>query len=469
MPTPLLTRDELLRRLKANAPSIPEPVVDVVRRLQQRGHQAVLAGGCVRDLLLGRPSDDFDVATSARPELVMQAFPHVVPTGLQHGTVLVVLGEGPHEKVEVTTFRGESEYVDGRRPSSVHFHEDLHADLARRDFTVNAIAYDPVRGALHDPFDGVGDLSLRLLRAVGDPLERFSEDGLRALRAVRLASVLRFRVDRPTLNAVGQTRDTFRKVALERVRDELQKLLLKSPRPSRGLRLLASTGLLEDVAPEMLPMRGHPQNRWHRWDVWEHTLRVVDAAPPKLVVRLAALLHDVSKPACAQPSSAPGEYSFHGHENVGAKVSRAMLERLRFPTKVIEAVAHLVREHNWHYSPDWTDGAVRRAIARVGVDALEDYFELREADILGHGRNREESLRNLAELRARIEAERARASALSIRDLAVNGNDLMKELGRRPGTWVGETLRALLQHVLDRPEDNQRERLLELARELTSE
>lgn len=452
-----------IERLHASAETVPESVRFVLQRLHAEGHEAYLAGGCVRDVLLGRHCDDYDVATSARPDLVQRAFPKVIPTGVQHGTVTVIAGDGPHDQVEVTTFRGEGEYLDGRRPATVHFLDDIDADLARRDFTVNAIAWDPLRSIVRDPFGGIPDLGRRRIRAVGVARDRFLEDGLRAMRAVRFASVLGFGLDTPTKLAIPETLDVFRRVAMERVRDELVKMLVRSPRPSRGLRLLADTGLMGCFLPELLEGRGVAQNRHHRWDVWEHTLRVVDHAEPSPVVRLAAMLHDVAKPRCAAPV-APGENSFHRHETVGETMASEILERLKCSRKTIEAVSLLVREHLWHYEPAWTDGAIRRRLAKVGAEALPDFFALREADIKGHGVHVREGLANLAALKVRFEAELARSAALSIQDLAIGGGDLMRETGRGPGPWIGETLRALLQHVLDRPEDNERERLLALVR-----
>lgn len=458
----------LSNRLQQASAGVPVQVVDVLVRLQQAGHQAYLAGGCVRDVLLGRVSADFDIASSARPEQVIALFPRVHPTGLQHGTVTVVTdGDERSRHVEVTTFRGEGVYVDGRRPAAVTFLDEIEKDLARRDFTVNAIAWDPVADVVVDPFGGIADAARRRIRAVGNAVDRFSEDGLRSLRAVRFASVLSFGLDGATRRAIPTTLATFRKVAVERVRDEFVKLLVNSRKPSRGIELLADTGLLGEFLPELLEGKGVLQNRWHRWPVWEHVLRVVDHSAPRLEVRLGALLHDIAKPRCAEPHPVhAGEFSFHRHEHVGAEMAQEVLERLRFSTRTTEAVVRLVKQHNWYYRPDWSDGAVRRHLAKVGTDArsLEDFLALREADIRGHGVNLEAGLANLEELKARFAAEMEKANALSIKELAVDGRGLMKALGLSPGPQVGELLRALLQHVLDQPEDNTEERLLEIAR-----
>lgn len=474
--SPFATSRTLLQVLQKGGPPISPGAREVLETLQDAGHEAFLAGGCVRDLLLGRTPTDYDVATNARPAEVMKLFRRVVPTGLQHGTVTVVWREpdvaGVHrdalssEHIEVTTYRGEGAYLDGRRPETVEFLDAIEQDLGRRDFTINAIAFDPLTGDVRDPFGGVGDLARRRLRAVGRALERFSEDGLRPLRAVRFASMLGFGIERETREAIPATLDTFRRVAPERVRDELNRLLLRSPAPSRGLRLLAETGLLAEMIPELLEGRGFLQNRWHRWDVWEHTLRTVDHAPADLVVRLAALLHDVAKPRCAEQVG-PGEHTFHKHETVGAALAGRIVERLRYPRKVCEQVSHLIREHNWYYRSEWTDGTVRRHLARLGPENLVPFLALREADLRARGRAVRSGLANLAELRRRFEAEIERDSALSLRDLAISGGDVMQVLGTGAGPRVGEILRALLQHVLDHPEDNDRERLMSLARTLS--
>lgn len=443
-----------------DAKAVPEDVMAVLRTLRGAGKQAWLAGGAVRDLLRGKGAEDFDVATDAVPEQVVKLFPKVVPTGIQHGTVMVLSGD---HKVEVTTFRGEGAYLDGRRPSTVTFLGDIDGDLARRDFTVNAIAWDPIAGVLRDPFSGAEDLRRCLLRAVGEPLARFREDGLRPLRAVRIACTLRLALEPRTRSAIPQALDVFAKVAMERVREELIKLLVRGAPPSRGLRLLLRTGLLERIIPELLESVGFAQNRFHRWDVWRHTLRCVDFAPPDLVIRLAALLHDVAKPRCAAPKEgAAGENTFHDHEKVGAPLAAAILQRLRFPRRETERVALLVAEHNWHYQPEWNDATVRRVLARVGVDDLPALWALRRADLRARGRLVEEGLANQAEAEARFQREIDRAAALKITDLAISGEEVMRELGIQPGRRVGEILGRMLERVMDDPDLNTREKLLRL-------
>ena len=446
----------------------------MLRGLRAAGKQAWLAGGAVRDLVRqaeglhhGSPPDDFDVATDALPEQVAMLFPRVIPTGVQHGTVTVLSGA---HKVEVTTFRGEGPYLDGRRPTAVTFLGEIDEDLARRDFTVNAMAWDPLDGALRDPFGGVADLRRHLLRAVGDPLARFREDGLRPLRAVRFACTLRLALDPRTRRAIPQALDVFDKVAQERVRDELTKLLLRGAPPSRGLRLLLSTRLLGRIVPELLESVGFRQNRYHAYDVWRHTLRCVDFAPKDLTTRLAALLHDVAKPRSAAPrEGAPGEHTFYDHEHIGARLSTEILLRLRLPKREVERVALLVREHNWHYLPEWNDATVRRTLARIGPGELPALWALRRADLQARGRLVEEGLANQAAAEARFATELARASALKIADLAIRGEDVMRELAVAPGRQVGQVLARLLDRVIDDPELNTRAALLRLLPEVVQQ
>ena len=444
--------------------TVPADVMAVLRTLRGASKQAWLAGGAVRDILCGTTAQDFDVATDALPEQVVALFPRVIPTGMQHGTVTVLSGQ---HKVEVTTFRGEGPYLDGRRPSSVSFLGDIDGDLARRDFTVNAIAWDPIAGVLRDPFSGLEDLRRRRLRAVGDPLARFREDGLRPLRAVRFASTLRLALDPPTRLAIPEALDVFARVAMERVRDELSKLLVRGAPPSRGLRLLLRSGLLAHIVPELLESVNFGQNRFHRWDVWRHTLRCVDAAPPDLVVRLAALLHDVGKPRSAAPKEgAPGEHTFYDHEKLGARLTTDILERLKFPRRETERVALLVAEHNWHYLPEWNDGTVRRVLARIGPEELPALWKLRRADLRARGRLVEEGLANQAAAETRFQREVDRASALKVTDLAIDGEDVMRELRIGPGRQIGEVLSRLLERVLDDPDLNTPEQLIRLLPEV---
>jgi tRNA nucleotidyltransferase (CCA-adding enzyme) len=439
------------------AQAIPPGVAGLLERLWSHGHAAYVVGGSLRDALLGRPPADWDLATDARPDRILAIFPGAVYEN-RFGTVAVRDGDEVHE---VTTFRTDHDYADFRRPHRVEFGDRVEDDLARRDFTVNAMAWGADGGRtgtgarLVDPFGGTADVAARVLRAVGDPRARFEEDALRMIRAVRLAATLDFDIEPATLAAIRDRAVLLRHLSGERLAAELDKLLA-APRPSIGLRLLAETGLLPIISPELAAQRGVPQNKVAGEDLWDHTLRTVDAAPAgRPIVRLAALLHDIGKP------STLGDGPFRGHEVVGADLARRLLERLRMPKAVTERVVHLVRHHMFAYEPDWGDAGVRRFIRRVGRAELADLFELRAADSVGSGLDPEAG--GLGELRTRVEAQLAASVALDRAALAVDGDDLMTELGVPQGPTLGRILDRLLEQVIADPALNDRPTLLLLA------
>ena len=441
--------------------AVPRDVLDLCDRLRSRGKRSWIVGGCVRDLLLGRPVNDWDVASDARPNELLSIFPRAIPTGIEHGTVTIV---GGHRHYEVTTLRGEGTYSDGRRPDWVEFVDDIAADLARRDFTVNAVAVDPLDGKVIDPFDGRGDLARRVLRAVGDPRERFAEDGLRVLRAARFVATLELSLDPATEAAIAPTLDTYRKVAHERVRDEWIKTM-KARVPSVAFEVMRRTGILEVTCPELLEGVGMQQNRWHGYDVWRHGLECMDACDGDPILRIAALLHDVGKPRTRAWSEKTSDYTFYEHDRVGAEIVEPIAVRLRFSNEERTRIASLVRHHLFHYSDEWTDAAVRRWLRRVGPERAEDLYRLNEADVRAKGSDFEPDLKALAALKAHAARLLAAGSALSTRDLVVNGHDLIRELALAPGRVIGEILDALLEAVLVDPNLNDRAALLALARE----
>ena len=424
----------------------------VLARLKERGFEAYLVGGCVRDMVRRATPKDYDVATSALPQEVQRSFSKTIPTGIEHGTV-TVLWKGTH--VEVTTFRTEGEYLDARRPSSVAFHTDIREDLSRRDFTINAMAYDPTTSTLVDPFGGQEDLKAKLIRCVGAPEERFGEDGLRALRAVRFAAVLGCTLDGPTEAAIPATLPSFRKIAQERIREEFTKLLL-SERPVFGVRLLERTGLLGTFLPEVQSTKGQAQDATYPGDVFEHLLATLEASPGNLEVRLAALLHDIAKPRCAQPTS--DGVRFEGHERHGEQLVRDVMIRLKFPNKVTETVGLLVREHGLDEGAEWSDGALRRFVARLGEPHLEPFFTFLEANrstrVDGQHRRKQ-----VQELHDRVNHLLEQRPPLSPRALALNGNQVMLVLGVGPSPTVGEATRFLMEQVLDEPSLNTPDRL----------
>ena len=437
----------------------PPSMREVIRRLHEDGHEAAFVGGCVRDLLRGIPVADWDVGTSARPEAVLRLFPRAIPTGLKHGTVTIPTPDGP---CEVTTYRVESGYSDARRPDEVEFVRDVTRDLARRDFTVNAMAWDPDTGVLVDPFGGRADLERRRIRAVGNALDRFREDGLRPMRAARFAATLEFDLEAETEAALGPSRDRLALVAPERIRDELMKMLLART-PSRGLEVLRRTGLLDTVLPELQGCVAVPQNRHHAYDVYFHTLHALDAAPAeKPIVRLAALFHDVGKPLTRAERA--GDATFYNHEFESVRLAEEAMTRLRFSRETLTRVSHLVRHHMFDYRPEWTAAAVRRFVRNVGPDHIADLFDLRIADNIGNGL-KTGFPHYLEELRTRVEEILAAREALSLRDLEIDGGDVMRELGLAPGPRVGRILDRLLEEVIEDPGRNRREWLLRRVRE----
>ncbi len=451
---------------------VPDDVVELCRRLRDAGYEAWLVGGAVRDLLRGAPAQDFDVATSAQPAEVASVFgrKRTIPTGEKHGTVTVLTERaGQRQHVEVTTYRGEGAYSDGRRPDEVVFVRTLDEDLKRRDFTMNAIAYDPLEDKLADPYGGQRDLAAGIIRAVGDPRERFLEDGLRAMRAVRFAAQLEFTIDPPTERAIPEAIEVFKKVSAERVRDELVKILM-ARLPSVGLERMRTTGLLAATIPELLEGVGLHQNRFHAHDVWHHTLAAVDATErggePPWLVRFAALLHDVAKPRTAAPKEdAPQENTFYRHEHVGATMADAICRRLKLSTVERERIVNLVGNHMFWYTSEWSDGTVRRFMSRVGVSELDGLFALRAGDVRARGQG-EEPGGEIDALRARVREELTKASALKITDLTVGGADVMEVLGCPPGPIIGDVLRALLERVLDDASLNERDKLRALIPEV---
>jgi tRNA nucleotidyltransferase/poly(A) polymerase len=427
--------------------------------------ELMIVGGAVRDELLGRPHADWDLATRLLPETVMAraraAGLKAIPTGLQHGTVTVILEERP---VEITTFRSDGAYLDGRRPETVQLGVSLEEDLSRRDFTINAMALPVGGGDLVDPFGGQVDLGARIIRAVGDPLQRFAEDGLRTLRACRFAAQLGFEVEAATLSAIPERLEVARKVAAERVYAELTKLI-GGAEPHRGLDLLARTGLLDLWLPELRPMIGCGQNhRHHRHDVWGHTLEVVRLVPADPGLRWAALLHDAGKPA-ARIVGADGGVSFHGHEGRSLDLAASILERLKAGLVLRREVLALVRHHGTHPSGDWSDAACRRFLRRLGEDGLDlaRWAAFRLADQRAKGLEVEARERDHAAILARLESVAAAAPPLSVRALALDGAALMGLAGRGGGPWLGELQRDLLEAVIENPSLNTPEALADLA------
>lgn len=449
--------------------TIPRQVQEVLRALQRAGFEAYIVGGCVRDLLRGVAPQDWDVATSARPEEIQLVFPRSVYVNT-FGTVTVHTGgPGALGDVEVTTYRTETAYSDRRHPDSVSFTTTLEEDLARRDFTVNAIALRAAGGAeeIVDPFGGQADLEKKLIRAVGAPGERFAEDALRLLRAVRFSVTFGFAIEAGTKKALVARGGLLAAISQERIRDEFVKILMH-PDAERGVLLLEETGLLAHIIPELREGIGVQQNKHHIYTVFEHNVKSLGfsaRAGDSLHVRLATLLHDVGKPRTKK-----GEYpdaTFYGHDIVGAKMTRDILSRLKFPREVVKNATHLVRHHLFMYDIGVvTEAGVRRLLRRVGKDNFQDLLKVRMAERRGSGvpKARPYRLRHLEFM-----AEKVSKDPLSTKMLKINGNDLQQELGMEPGPCMGAVLDVLLAEVLDDPAQNAREMLLRRAKTLATQ
>ena len=438
--------------------AVPRDVEKVTARLIEAGHDAYVVGGSVRDALRGVDPHDWDVTTDATPESIQKVFPKSLYNN-RFGTVVVRSGE--HE-VEVTTYRVEAAYTDHRRPDAVAFTASLREDLARRDFTMNAMAWRPARDGrpaeLVDPFDGRADLEKRVLRAVGDPDERFREDALRMLRAVRFATLLDLKIEPKTAEAVRRNAALTDGLSGERIQQEMTKML-RAPKPSVALQLLSDLGILAVLCPELEECKGTPQDKAVAENVFQHLLATVDATPPNdLVLRLAGLFHDIGKP----DTFADGH--FHQHEYVGEAKTRAILRRWKFDKETVNEVTHLIRYHMFWYQTEWTGSAVRRFMTNVGIEYIPALFALRRADNIGSGA-RSPRMYALEALWQRVQEEIQAANAFSLRDLKIDGNDLRSELGLTPGPIFKKILDALFEKVLDDPSLNERETLLRLARE----
>lgn len=448
---------------------LPTPVQTVSDALETAGYEAYVIGGCVRDILLGKTPKDWDLTTNATPEQIQAIFPESFYEN-DYGTVGVKTGDEDETLavIEVTPYRKEGKYTDARRPDTVEFGVSLDEDLKRRDFTVNAIAYRSKTGEFVDQHGGQEDLKKRLIRAVGEPKRRFEEDALRMMRAIRLSAQLGFAIESETAVAIHGTAANLGKISKERIRDELMRILATSE-PMAALSIALKLGLLKYIVPDLERGIGVDQNQAHSYDVFEHNLRAMQHAADKgwpVDLRLAALFHDIAKPESRRWSDEKKDWTFHGHEVVGSRVAKKALEELRFPKETIEKVAKLVRWHMFFSDPDQiTLSAVRRIIVNVGVENIQELLNLRICDRIGTGRPKEQPFR-LRKYMAMV--DQAMRDPISVGMLKVNGNDLMSEVGESPGPRVGWILHALLEEVLEDPQKNTREYLLEKSRILSS-
>lgn len=456
--------------------TVPENLLKTAKIFSDHGFKAYLVGGAVRDMLMNKEAHDYDIATNATPQQVMKIFKRVIPTGIAHGTVTIhIFGE----EYETTTFRTESDYSDGRHPDKVEYAATIEEDLSRRDFTMNAIAVDLSTLKIVDPFDGQKDIKNKIIRTVGKAEERFTEDGLRPIRAIRFSSQLNFKIEDKTYEAImiPNVRKKTKGISVERFRDEFCKMM-KSENPSVGLKLLEDTGLMDVFIPQFKVCRNCTQQDYrgfHKFDVADHNFYACDGAPKEnLYVRLAAFYHDIGKPECRTTENIDGKIvvHFHGHDSMSAKKCVESMTSLKFSNDEIKKVSHLVKEHMFFYESNWSDAAVRRFIIRAGMENIDDLFALRIADI--HGMNNVAPVPgspvylNLAEFKNRIEKVTEEKAALSLKDLLVNGNDLM-QIGIPKGKIIGSILNELFETVTESPEMNQKEKLITLAENIYKE
>ena len=435
---------------------IPSEVEDILYTLNKAGYEAYIVGGCVRDALMGKTPNDWDITTSATPEIVKEVFPKTYDTGLKHGTVTVRIHEEYHE---VTTYRTEGKYEDYRRPSCVEFVSDIKLDLGRRDFTINAIAYHPKEGFV-DPYNGMDDIKKSLLQSVRNPKERFTEDALRTLRGVRFSAQLGFAIEGKTLEAMKDCAYLLDHISKERIRDEMMKILL-SDRPSK-LMDMHHWGLLDYVLPEFIHCFNTPQNHpHHSYDVGLHTIKAIEQIPKEEILRLAMLLHDIGKPA-THTRDEEGIDHFYGHVPKGVEMTKEILRRLRFDNETIRKVATLVNHHDFHIQEALTKESIKEVLCEIGPDLFEKLLMIQEADARAQNPDKlEPKLKDLEKTRAIFAKIIENNECYSLKDLKINGKDI-SALGIKEGREIGNILEEVLKLVIKDPKLNTKESLLEL-------
>lgn len=435
--------------------TVPTYCKKLIGRLQSSGFAAYAVGGAIRDSVMrrGKP-EDWDVATSARPEEVMELFPHSIPTGLKHGTVTVVING---HMLEVTTFRKDEGHSDSRHPDSVVFVDTIEEDLLRRDFTMNALAYDPISNMLIDTVGGLDDIERRIIRTVGDPETRFDEDRLRMLRAIRFATVLEFSIDSGVMAAIRSGKTHILRVSWERIRDEFLKILT-SERPAQGIGLMGVTGILNEVLPELPTGMELACEECGACTVYEHSLLVCERIRNDVSLRLAALLHDIGQ-------SAWDSGSLDDRSKRSAAMAFRILKRFRLPSRIIDQTCHLVRLHTISYFPEWSDGTVRRIVSYIGRENIDEFLEFKKADLSVQEHQAKTRLDNLYRFEKRIQMLIDDTTVLTIDRLAIDGCDL-QQLGLQEGPMIGEMLNRALDLVIESPEKNKREVLIDYIKEL---
>lgn len=435
---------------------LPEKVKFIIDTIMDAGYEAYAVGGCIRDSILGREPDDWDITTSATPYQVKELFRRTIDTGIQHGTVTVMLDK---EGFEVTTYRIDGEYEDSRHPKEVTFTANLTEDLKRRDFTINAMAYND-RTGLVDVFEGISDIERRLIRCVGCPKERFTEDALRMMRAVRFSAQLGYEIEAGTAAAIKELSGNLVNISAERIQTELVKLVV-SPHPEK-LRIAYETGITKVILPEFdVCMKTSQNNPHHCYTVGEHILNSMENIAPDKKLRLAMLFHDIGKPL-SKSTDEKGIDHFHGHPEVSEQIARKVLRRLKFDNHTLYMVTGLVKYHDRHVEPH--PKQVRRAVFKIGKDIFPLLFSVKRADIAAQSDyKQEEKLTRLDQVQNVYDEIVSKNQCVSLKTLAVTGRDLIAEAGMQPGPELGRVLSRLLDEVIEDPELNQKEALLKLA------
>lgn len=455
---------------KTKSVKIPQLLKEFYSVFEKAGFEAYLVGGAVRDIFLNKEASDWDVTTNATPQDVMKLFKFVIPTGIEHGTVTVHF---KNVEIEVTTFRTETGYSDGRHPDTVNYAATIDEDLARRDFTMNAIAVDLKDGKVVDPFCGRKDIKKKIIRTVRNPYDRFMEDGLRPVRALRFAAQLNFTIEDKTFAAISNpdVQNKITSISIERFRDEFCKMM-KAEKPSIGLKFMEQTGVLNIFIPELTACRNCIQRDdrgYHIFDVMDHNLYACDGASKNnYLIRIAALFHDIGKPESKTIHIENGItiFNFYNHERYSEKITRTIMTRLKFSNNEIDKVCHLILNHMFHYESNWSDAAVRRFIVKVGSENINDLIDLRLADMYGKYNepvriHDSAACELLIELQDRIKKIEENKNALSLKDLAINGKDLI-QMGIPAGKQLGIILNELFEAVLEDPKLNTKEKLLEI-------
>ncbi|WP_113672664.1 CCA tRNA nucleotidyltransferase [Vallitalea guaymasensis] len=444
-----------MNKVKIDMPNYAKKIID---KLTDNGYEAYLVGGCVRDSIIGKKPNDWDITTSALPNQVKKLFTKTIDTGLQHGTVTILMDKHP---IEVTTYRIDGEYEDNRRPNSVEFTNNLVEDLKRRDFTINAMAYNHITG-LVDAFGGIEDLEKGIIRCVGNPIERFNEDALRMLRAIRFSAQLGYKIDKKTRDAITECSSLIKNVSMERIQVELNKTLI-SNNPNMIMEIY-HCNLMEYILPEFIPCIGNSQNHpYHSYDIHDHILRSVNAIKADKALRWTMLLHDIGKPR-VKTTDELGIDHFYGHEGISAKMANDILKRLKFDNKTIDKVVKLIEFHDIRLEN--SSKSIRRLLKKLGHELFHDFVLVQRADIKAQNPDKlDDRMLKLYNAEKKYAEIKEKEQCISIRELNVDGRDLM-EYGIKEGRQIGIILNKLLDIVIEEPARNDKEELLRIVDEI---